>query len=207
MGLGTRGAAAGRARPARIPADVSLMISNTGTIDGTPALEAFRRDRLRFMLPDFTRISWVSDRARETWEPRISRIGVAWGEIEWQSIVKGIRRCALVSVSPEQLVARTAEWAVRGLSAMPVAISATTGGYASTATSPRLGESFEYRVAVGSLTDIARLKRAIDAGGDSTMGELLGFPDCCISFFRTTWVDDGCVDTTWAMAAATEPSD
>ena len=33
------------------------------------------------------------------------------------------------------------------------------------------------------------------------MGRLLGFPECCIAFFRKTWVNDGCVDTTWAMAA------
>ena len=57
------------------------------------------------------------------------------------------------------------------------------------------------RVAVGALADVAALKQAIDAGDDRTMGRLLGFPDCCIAFFRKTWVDDGCVDTTWAMAA------
>jgi hypothetical protein len=177
------------------------------TIPGTPALEAFRRDRLPYVLPDFTRVSWVSDRAREVWEPRVSRIGAAWGEIEWQSIVQAVRRCALLSVPPEQLVARSAAWAVRELSTMPVAISATTAGYSNTATSPRLGEPFEYRVAVGSLTDIARLKRAMDAGDDATMGQLLGFPDCCIGFFRKTWVDEGCLDTTWPMAAATGHSD
>ena len=33
------------------------------------------------------------------------------------------------------------------------------------------------------------------------MGQLLGFPACCIAFFRRVWVNDGCVDTTWAMAA------
>jgi hypothetical protein len=27
------------------------------------------------------------------------------------------------------------------------------------------------------------------------MGRLLGFPACCIAFFRRVWVNDGCVDT------------
>jgi hypothetical protein len=183
------------------------MDPRTDTIGELTAVEAFRRDRLSYVLPDFTRVSWVSDRARDVWEPRVSRIGAAWGEIEWQSIVKGVRRCALVSISPENLVARSAEWALDGLSTMPVAIAATSASYSSTSTTPRLGETFQYRVAVGSLTDIARLKRAMDAGDDATMGELLGFPDCCISFFRKAWVDEGCVDTTWAMAAASELSD
>ena len=157
------------------------------------------------MLPDFTRISWVSDRARAVWEPRVARIGTAWAEIEWRSVTSGIRRCALTSVSSEQLVQRSAEWAARGLSTMPVAMSGTSPGYASTSIAPRVGEPFEYRVAVGCLEDVAALKRAIDAGDDATMGRLLGFPDCCIAFFRKTWVDEGCVDTTWAMAADSGP--
>ncbi|HEU4925683.1 MAG TPA: class I SAM-dependent methyltransferase [Vicinamibacterales bacterium] len=168
----------------------------------TPAAtEAFQRDRLAHVLPDFTRISWVNDRAREVWEPRISRIGSAWAQIEWRSVEAGIRRCALTSVPSEQLVARSMEWAARGLSMMPVAMSGTSPGYASTSIAPRVGEPFEYRVAIGALADVAELKRAIDGGGDGTMGRLLGFPDCCIAFFRKTWVEEGCVDTTWAMAA------
>jgi hypothetical protein len=86
---------------------------------------------------------------------------------------------------------------------MPVAISGVSGGYANTSTAARIGEPFEYRVALGALPHVAALKRAIDAGDDETMGRLLGFPDCCIAAFRATWVDDHCVDTTWAMAVRT----
>lgn len=165
------------------------------------AAEAFRRDRLAHVLPDFTRLSWVNDRARSVWEPRITRIGSAWAQIEWRSVECGIRRCALTSVPSDQLVLRSTEWAASGLSMMPLAMSGTSPGYASTSVAPRVGEPFEYRVAVGALADVAELKRAIDGGDDGTMGQLLGFPDCCIAFFRRTWVDEGCVDTTWAMAA------
>ena len=167
----------------------------------SPSMDAFQRDRLQYVLPDFTRISWVSDGARATWEPRIQRIGNAWSEIEWRSVLSGLRQCALTSVPADRLIARSAEWAVAGLSTMPVAISGTTPGYASTSVAPRAGEPFEYRVAVGGLSDVAALKQAIDAGDDGVMGQLLGFPSCCIAFFRRVWVNDGCVDTTWAMAA------
>jgi len=34
-------------------------------------------DRLDFVLPDFTRLSWVSEKAREIWEPRITRINAS----------------------------------------------------------------------------------------------------------------------------------
>lgn len=174
----------------------------SGTPTRSPAAtESFQRDRLPHVLPDFTRISWVNDRAREAWEPRIARIGSAWAQIEWRSVESGIRRCALTSVPSDQLVHRSAEWAGRGLATMPVAMSGTSPGYASTSIAPRVGEPFEYRVAVGALADVGEFKRAIDAGDDRTIGRLLGFPDCCIAFFRGTWVEEGCVDTTWAMAA------
>ncbi|HMF97237.1 MAG TPA: class I SAM-dependent methyltransferase [Vicinamibacterales bacterium] len=178
-----------------------MSVPDAGTAPPVTALEAFELDRLPHVLPDFTRVSWVSDRARGVWEPRIARVGAAWSQIEWQSVVSGIRRCTLISVMSEQLVPRTAEWAGHGLSAMPVAMSGTSPGYASTSIAPRVGEPFEYRVAIGALTDVAALKEAMDAGDDSTMGALLGFPECCIEFFRKTWVEESCVDTTWAMAA------
>lgn len=167
----------------------------------SPPTDAFQRDRLSYVLPDFTRISWVSDKARATWEPRIQRIGHAWSEMEWRSVVSGLRRCALTSVPADRLIARSAEWAIGGLSTMPVAMSGTAPGYASTSVAPRAGEPFEYRVAVGGLSDVAELKQAIDAGDDGTMGRLLGFPACCITFFRRVWVTSGCVDTTWQMAS------
>ena len=90
---------------------------------------------------------------------------------------------------------------------MPVAMSGAAPGYASTSVAPRTGEPFEYRVTIGALGDVAALKHAIDAGDDATMGRLLGFPPCCITFFRHVWVNQGCVDTTWPMAAASGQAD
>ena len=183
------------------------MTGETAQATVNAAEKAFELDRLQYVLPDFTRVSWVSDSARAVWEPRIHRIGQAWSQIEWRSVVAGKRRCALTSVWAEQLVPRSMEWAAHGLSMMPVATSGVTPGYASTSVAPRVGEPFEYRVAVGSIADVSAFKAAIDAGDDGTMGRLLGFPACCVAFFRRVWVNDACVDTTWAMASATGGAD
>ena len=83
----------------------------SGTDTASRSLTQFAHDRLSYVLPDFTRVSWVSDAARGVWEPRIQRIGQAWSEIEWRSVIAGIRRCALTSVSADRLVARSTEWA------------------------------------------------------------------------------------------------
>ena len=70
--------------------------------------------RLDFTLPDFTRLAWVSDHAKEVWQPRLSRITTAWLEIEWRAVLAGVRRCALTMVSPEEFMDQGAVWAGKG---------------------------------------------------------------------------------------------
>ncbi|MEN8188232.1 MAG: methionine biosynthesis protein MetW [Thermodesulfobacteriota bacterium] len=166
------------------------------------ALDSYNEDRLSHMLPDFTRTSWVSDDTRAVWEPRIGRISTAWAAMEWHSILAGVRPCCLTTVAAERIIEAGGEWARHGLAMLPVAMSAASHSYASTMSTPRSGEPFEYRVAVGGLENVTQLKRAIDAGDNETMGKLLGYPPCCLTFFRDTWVDYDMVDTTWPMAAA-----
>lgn len=94
-------------------------------------------DRLDFSLPDFTRLSWASDPAREVWEPRLQQITQAWLEIEWLSVAEGVRRCGVTVVSPEELVGRAGEWVKHGLNALPVEIQGnSSSSYAATAVTP-----------------------------------------------------------------------
>jgi hypothetical protein len=62
--------------------------------------------RLDFILPDFVRVSWVSESAKSVWQPRFRSIGKAWAEIEWLSVVAGVRSCCLIEVSPEQFTSK-----------------------------------------------------------------------------------------------------
>lgn len=169
------------------------------------ALQSLEEDRLQHVLPDFTRISWASDETRSAWEPRIWRIAGAWAAIEWRSVLAGVRRCSLTSVAAEHLIEVGGEWAANNLAMLPVAMSAAAQSYASTMNTPRTGEPFEYRVAVGRLEDVSALKRAMNAGDDQIMGDLLGYPSCCLGFFRDNWVNKAMVDTSWPMAAASAP--
>src|SRR5262245_63262431 len=79
----------------------------------SPAME-----RLPFVLPDFTRMMWVSDRARDVWAPRLQRITRAWLEIEWRAVVAGVRRCAIRIVSPVGVGSDAARWVVSGLATL-----------------------------------------------------------------------------------------
>ena len=166
-------------------------------------------DRLDFSLPDFTRLSWVSDPAREVWEPRLQQITKAWLEIEWLSVAEGVRRCGVTVVSPEELIDRAGEWVKHGLNVLPVEIQGTSSSsYASTAVETELGKPFAFRIVIGVPQNTADFKQAWDATDDEEIGSLLGYPACCHQFFKQVWVEQGMLDTTWPMAAATTaPSD
>jgi hypothetical protein len=161
-------------------------------------------ERLGFVLPDFTRLSWVSDNAREVWEPRISQITKAFLEIEWLSVVSGVRPCCLTIVTPEEFVAKAGEWAKQGLNALPLQIQGLSNySYSSTSIKAELGKPFAFRIVIGTPQDVSAFQKAFDTSDDQEIGRLLGFPSCCNKFFQETWVEQGLVDTTWPMAVNT----
>src|SRR5262245_65392437 len=102
-------------------------------------------ERLPFVLPDFTRLMWVSDRAREVWQPRLQRITRAWLEIEWRAVVAGVRPCAITNVSPDGFVTDAARWLDHGLAALPLAIQGAGSSYANTAVAVEAGRPFAFR--------------------------------------------------------------
>src|SRR5919201_1053989 len=165
--------------------------------------------RLDFTLPDFTRFSWVSDRAREVWQPRLSRITQAWIRIEWLAVAEGVRRCCITMASPQDFLTRGPEWARLGLNALPVEIQGVTNySYASTPIATELGRPFAFRFVLGAPRDVVEFKGAWDGRDDEGIGRLLGYPACCYHFFRRVWVDEHMVDTTWPMALSTaSPAD
>jgi SAM-dependent methyltransferase len=161
-------------------------------------------DRLDFTLPDFTRVSWTSDPARDTWEPRRQRIGGAWAEVEWRSVAARVRRCNLTRFQPDELPDRSAAYGEHGLSVMALGLEgASELSYSSTPKSYEPGKPFVVCAAVGRLEDLVEFSDAWRSSDHDAMGALLGYPACCRDFFRRFWVDDACVDTTWAMARNT----
>ncbi len=160
--------------------------------------------RLPFRLPDFTRISWASERARGVWEPRIQRITKAWLEIEWRAVRAGDRACAVRPMSLTDFVSESPQWIEAGLAALPLELEGAGGSsYSAVAGELRLDQPFTVRVVVGTIDELAAFKRAWDDADQEAIGSMLGYPPCCREFFHEVWVEKGMVDPTWPMAVAT----
>ena len=165
-------------------------------------------DRLDFEMPEFVRLSWVSDLAREVWEPRLTRIMKAWSEIEWLSIVAGVRPCGVTTAAPEDYLSQAGEWIKRDLYALPIEMQ-SLANYVDSSDGPtaRPGTPFLFRFVLGSARDVSDFKDAWDAGEAGTIERLLGTPPCCFEALRKAWVEEGLTDSTWPMAVATSSAD
>ena len=146
------------------------------------------------VLPEFTRVVWVSDRAREVWQPRLERITKAWADIEWLSVVQGFRRCAITMVDPQALVARANEWARHGIQALPIATQRVDP-------CSRDGESYVYRTVVGTPRDVSAFRQSLDAGDHDGVAALLGYPRCCSDSVKEVSARQTPIDPTWAIAS------
>ena len=149
-------------------------------------------------LADFSRRQWVSSQARSIWEPRITAIGEKFAAAERASVESGVRSAALQSVSPEQLPDLAQRAAVRGLVATPMSTQGRPESYAASSVQQTAGGPWDYRVALTTLGSAGRFIDAWQSSDDETIGELLGYPECCRRFFATTWAA-GSVDPTWEM--------
>jgi len=166
-------------------------------------LSSFSMRRLDHRLEEFTRHSWANDEARVVWEPRIRKVCACIGELEWRSILEGVRAGGLTAVAPSELETFGAMLATYGLTVATLEKIAAADSYVSSGRPLREGEPFNYRCAMGRVSDVRLLESAYLSRDDEAVGRLLGYPPCCTSFFNRVWIDEHFVDTTWPMAQNT----
>lgn len=148
-------------------------------------------DSLNFELPYFKRYSWVSESARQAWEPRLERIRNAWREMEWRSAGTDIRRCAAVIVGAAELPGIEAKCSAAGMSALPaVKVRGTSG----------------LQVAIGKPSICSRFASAAAARDMQAQGKLLGYPRCCIAAYCVASETDSPFDPIWLAALRTVPA-
>lgn len=147
---------------------------------------------------EWTRRIWASRAARRVWEPRITAVTNAWLEAEWRSVIDGVRPSALLSVTPDDLPRSTRRAAAHGLLLAPLGRSGQAASYSAGAVPVEDGGAWTYRAALTRPEHTGGWYGAWERSDDDAIGELLGFPECCRTFFTRVWGKK--IDTTWWMA-------
>lgn len=165
-------------------------------------MNAFDLERLPFRLHDFTRSTWVSERAQAIWQPRIDRVAACWLQLELLSVVTGLRRCTHTIISAKNLEALTTKMSDQGL---VVEIMESLGNFhstyaATTSTDKPINEPANYSIVIGTPDDAALFREAWTQRNQTNLGLLLGYPTCCTAFFDKVWYGERLIDVTWPMA-------
>lgn len=153
--------------------------------------------------PEWCRTMWVSPAAEALWRPRIRAINDEWHAAERAS-VGAFRDACLTMATPEQLPELAAKATEQRLTLLVLEQTAASATYQAAAAAPD-GGPWQYRIAFVASHRASEFHAAWASGDQVRVGELLGFPACCTSFFQRVWVDEGWRDTTWPMAGPTEP--
>lgn len=143
-------------------------------------------------LPWFARRLWVSDKARDTWEPVLTEFAECWRQLEWLSVAEGVRPCATFFVSQSELAALAGMLKDYGLSATTLT--------AEVCEVPRQKEKMlRYRVVIGRRRDANEFAWAWEQKNDEAIGRFLGYPECCTAF-HASLVKDEIADGLWRVA-------
>lgn len=159
--------------------------------------------RLNYRFKEFTRHHWANDEAKAVWDSRIQKVCACIAELEWRSILEGIRACALKIVKPDELQSLRSLLASYGLTATPLQKIAEGNLYAVSRSIPREGEPFSYWCVIGRASDVQCVEHAHSSNDAEALGRYLGYPTCCTAFYRQFRASEGFIDTTWPMAQNT----
>lgn len=157
-------------------------------------------EQLDFELPDFVRVAWVSDLAKEVWEPRFQKIIKVLDEAKWSAIVEGVLPYAILSMAHEDYVESTNMWLNAGLAALPIGYQDSRNyTYSRTITDPDLIQSSMINVVVGKSQDLLEFQSVYESAESlETVYELLEHPLCCRRRIVET-LEGGWTDPIWSL--------
>lgn len=154
-------------------------------------------------MPPSARTIWVSPQAQAEWESRIQRAAAAYWRLEKETVRAGIRRCTTGHMNPERLPLELADLAKQGLVFLPRLAVGSYQGFAHSHPKVEAGKPWNwYGPIAASISDALAFVEAEQHGDHDTIGELLGYPQCCREFFRTVWMA-GYIDPVWQAAQRT----
>ncbi len=156
---------------------------------------------LPFRMPPFARLIWVSSRAKEVWGERIEVAKRTYARLEQETVKAGLRSCTTLHIAPDQLTEMVANLAEQGLVFLPLRKVGSYKGFAHSHPPVVEGKSWSYYgVVARNLTDALSFKQASVDNDHVTLGNLLGYPTCCTSFFNEVWTA-GYIDPIWQQAS------
>lgn len=176
--------------------------------------ELYRMDLIAGLdIHPFTQFVWRSAEMKFKWAGRLKMARSLHDRAEYEMVRQCCRKCATLHIGPRDYDARIERIARDGLVWLPIQRTKTYGGFSHKHFPTDAGDpnSTVYGVLARILEDAEAFRTASGYGVENGMattdhgsiGDLLGFPKCCCSFFNEVW-PLGYYDPLWQAAVNTE---
>jgi len=158
----------------------------------------------------FTQLSWKGLKNKRRWQPIREKLNYAGFFAEYEMVRRGHRQCDIYQLDADQF-----DWQLKkvmddSLVIQPILRSRKYSGFGHRhyCTDVIDSDTFIFSVVARSLEDAQTFREANLGDIDHRLiGEMLGYPDCCIDWFLEAWLKDGCIDPLFEAAANTEGSE
>jgi hypothetical protein len=143
---------------------------------------------LQFSMPPSARTVWASAVARKEWEPKIQRAASAYYQLERLTVREGLRECTTFHASPDRIESEVRALAKQGLCYLPMRKVGNYSGFAHSHPPVIQGKPWSFYGVIGrNAQSLEAFADASDKGDHMAIGKLLGYPECCASFFSKVW--------------------
>lgn len=168
---------------------------------------------LDFKLPPYARIQWATKEIKEEWEPKLQKAAHVYNLLEVETVKHGIRRATTAHIPNDQLPYFQQNLAKQGLTYFPIRKVGSYSGFAHAHPPVEEGRPWNWYGAIAKDPYDAYLfayySSEVDESRDrpidhKSIGKLLGYPECCMEFFNTVWMQ-GYVDPIWQEAVNCNP--
>lgn len=135
----------------------------------------------------FTRLIWKNNDTAKLWSKRLNMVARLQHAAEYLTVKEGIRPCATLHIDnkSEELIEQITR---DGLYWIPIQRVGKYQGFAHYHPPVKdINNSTVYGVLASKLSDAELFKNASRMGNHNIIGQLLGYPECCIEFFNKVW--------------------
>ena len=137
-------------------------------------------------MENFVRV--IPKRGFEEWPQKLGQIGRLYHEAEYETVKEGVRAASTVHMDQHNIKSLLEKFNKDGLQFTPLRISGYYQGFSHFHPPVKEGEPFYwYGCLTRTYEDAQRFKEADLKGDHTTIGEMLGYPPCCIKYFSRTF--------------------
>ncbi len=142
-------------------------------------------------MKDFTKI--IPKQGQEEWPNKLGLMGALFHQAEYQMVKNKFRQAAIINVDHNNLPAILEQANKDGLLLTPLNKIAITDRFTAITQSPGPGEPFIWRSCITrTRKDGEKFKQADAEHNHRIVGQMLGYPECCIDYFIQTFPIDHC---------------